>query len=77
MLSRTRSVSFSDKIAYCNQTGVPGAFVECGVWKGGTVALMAYLSRARNDDRRPIHLFDAFQDISPPPPIPKSTARKH
>lgn len=68
MLSRTRLVSLADQIAYCNATGVQGAFVECGVWKGGAVVLMAYMSKLTGDETRPLHLFDAFQDICAPNP---------
>ena len=68
MLSRTRLVSLADQVAYCNATGMAGAFVECGVWKGGAVALMAYVSRLTGGTDRSLHLFDAFQDICAPNP---------
>lgn len=68
MLSRSALVSLSDQVAYCNKVGIKGAFVECGVWKGGAVALMAYISKLTGHEDRPLHLFDAFQDICPPDP---------
>ena len=68
MLSHTRLVSLADQVAWCNKAGLDGSFVECGVWKGGAVALMAYVSKRTGRDDRPLHLFDAFQDICPPDP---------
>ena len=68
MLSRSTLVSLADQIAYCNKVDLEGAFVECGVWKGGAVALMAYISKQTGRPDRALHLFDAFQDICPPDP---------
>lgn len=77
MLPHTRLVSLADQISYCNTTGVEGAFVECGVWKGGAVALMAYVSKLTGGQNRSFHLFDAFQDIcAPNPEIDGPTALK-
>ena len=41
-----------------------GAFVECGVWKGGTAGTMAYVSRKNQE--RPIWLFDSFEGLPEP-----------
>ncbi|MCF6351474.1 MAG: TylF/MycF family methyltransferase [Cyclobacteriaceae bacterium] len=50
---------------YILDNAIGGSFVECGVWKGGSVALMAYVLK-KGSDYRPIHLFDAFDDICEP-----------
>jgi O-methyltransferase len=42
--------------------GLPGAIVECGVYRGGSAAVMASASRGRRD----VHLFDSFQGLPPP-----------
>ncbi len=68
MLSETSCVSLADQIVYCNRAEIAGSFVECGVWKGGAVGLMAYVSRATGNTDRALHLFDAFQDICAPNP---------
>lgn len=68
MLSHTRLVSLAEQVAYCNFQNIAGSFVECGVWKGGAVALMAHVSKKSGNANRDLHLFDAFQDICPPDP---------
>lgn len=47
--------------------GIPGAFVECGVWKGGS-SMAAALSFLELAERRDIFLFDAY-DLPIPPPV--------
>jgi len=39
---------------------IDGAFVECGVWKGGCSAIMAYVARK---SERKIWLFDSFEGM--------------
>ena len=43
--------------------GIPGDIVECGVWNGGTSALMAFASRR---SARPVWLFDSFEGFPEP-----------
>ena len=68
MLSNSRLVSLADQVAHCNLAGIDGALVECGVWKGGAVALMAEVCKATGNIDRDLHLFDAFTDICAPDP---------
>ncbi len=56
----------------CVETGIRGAFVECGVWRGGCAAILAYVAHTR-DRSRPIHLFDSFEGL--PQPIPADGPR--
>src|SRR5258708_36566846 len=42
---------------------IPGDFVECGVWKGGTAFLMAELLRQAGVHDRKVWLFAAFEGI--------------
>jgi len=46
------------------QRGVPGDFVEFGVHKGGSAAMLA--SAIVNDPRRQLHLFDRWGDLPEP-----------
>lgn len=43
--------------------GIPGDFVECGVFCGGHPAIAAYVFRKWGVTNRKIHLFDSFQGI--------------
>jgi len=45
--------------------GIEGAFVECGVWKGGCAAVMAYVTK-KHGSKRDIHLFDSFEGLPAP-----------
>ena len=45
---------------------VPGDLAECGVWRGGSVMLMASTLLARGCTDRTIWLYDTFDGVSPP-----------
>jgi len=66
MLSKRRLVTLYQQVAYCEKYNIPGSFVECGVWKGGATGLMALANLTLSDERRQLHLFDAFQEICEP-----------
>lgn len=66
MLSKRRLVTLYQQAVYCEKSNIPGAFVECGVWKGGAVGLMALANKKHSGQLRHIHLFDAFQEICEP-----------
>lgn len=66
MLSKERLVTLFQQVVHCEQNSVPGDYVECGVWKGGAVALMALANMKAGKSRRNIHLFDAFTEICEP-----------
>ena len=42
-----------------------GAFAECGVWKGGCIAVMAFVADKVNSGRK-IWLFDSFEGLPEP-----------
>lgn len=44
---------------------IEGAFVECGVWRGGCAGIMAYVSKQFGSNRK-IHLFDSFEGLPDP-----------
>jgi Macrocin-O-methyltransferase (TylF). len=65
MLSRDRLSILFELVQHVHRCAIPGAFAECGVWKGGAGGMMAYACRVV-DETRDLHLFDAFSDICEP-----------
>ncbi len=45
---------------------IPGDFVECGVFKGGSIMLVAYTLRELRETNRKIYLYDTFAGMSEP-----------
>lgn len=69
MLPEVRMATLFDQVLHCERMGLPGAMVECGVWKGGAVGLVALaLKQGSTKPHRHLHLFDSFTDICAPDP---------
>lgn len=66
LLTYPRLVSLYNQAVFCEHGAIDGAFVECGVWKGGAVGLMALANLCHGAKRRNLYLFDAFDDICEP-----------
>jgi O-methyltransferase len=66
MLTVERLISLWDQVRYLDRAKIPGAIVECGVWKGGAVALMAEAHKQSGPPRRSLHLFDSFRGLPEP-----------
>lgn len=70
MLPRVRLVSLYDQVKHCQDTLPEGAIVECGVWKGGAMGLVALaIQSSEKNSLRHLHLFDSFTDICAPDPL--------
>src|SRR5258706_8636076 len=54
---------------------IPGDFVECGVWKGGTAFLMAELLKQAGIHDRKVWLFDSFDGMPQVEDIDGATAK--
>ncbi len=54
------------QVVYCERQNLKGCYIECGVWKGGAIGLMALANLKFGFQRRHIHLFDSFQEICEP-----------
>jgi hypothetical protein len=46
--------------------GIPGAIVECGVWRGGSMMAVALTLRRLGAADRDLHLFDTFAGMTRP-----------
>lgn len=66
MVTLPRLISLVEQVRHCESAALPGAFVECGVWKGGCTGLMALANLRYGKHRRDLHLFDAFTEICEP-----------
>jgi O-methyltransferase len=58
------------------QRNVPGALVECGVWRGGSTGLMGLALRSHGQTR-PVHLFDSFEGLPEPGPRDGAVAKDY
>jgi O-methyltransferase len=65
MTGYARLASVHDLAMEVEGKGIPGAFVECGVWKGGSIGLMALVSKETGSNRK-IVLFDSFEGLPEP-----------
>ncbi len=66
MTSDERLQALIDAVRYCVRRGVPGAFAECGVWRGGSVLAMILTLLEEGRDEVDIHLFDTFEGMTAP-----------
>jgi hypothetical protein len=51
---------------YIVNSGIPGDFVECGVWKGGSAMIIARTLLRMKDINRKIYLYDTFEGMTKP-----------
>ena len=53
-------------VRYVERHQVPGAIVECGVWRGGSMLACAHTLLRRGSTDRDLYLFDTFTGMSEP-----------
>jgi hypothetical protein len=69
MTSPERLFALIEAVKYCIQNQIPGDFVECGVWKGGSMmAIAETLIRLGVTDRQ-LWLFDTYAGMTEPTAI--------
>jgi hypothetical protein len=66
MTSAARVVTLVQAVRHVSRRGIPGAVVECGVWRGGSLMAAAAALLAEGDDAREIHGYDTFDGMVPP-----------
>jgi hypothetical protein len=66
MTSLERMYALYSATRYIVENELPGDFVECGVWRGGSVMLMALTLLRRNDTSRELWLYDTFGGMTAP-----------
>lgn len=66
MSSYERLATLWQQVCYLDRYALPGALVECGVARGGSVGMMALAHRAFGKPQRHLHLFDSFEGLPEP-----------
>jgi len=66
MTSIERIVSAIRAVEYTVANGIPGAVVECGVWRGGSMMAIALTLLRLGRKDTPLYLFDTFEGMSKP-----------
>lgn len=66
MTSPLRVEALLKAVRYSVERGVPGAFVECGVWRGGSVLAMILQLLSLGVTDRNIFLYDTFEGMTEP-----------
>lgn len=66
LTSIERMYALHASVQYLVRAAIPGAFVECGVWRGGSCMNMALTLLQHGIRDRPIVLYDTFTGMTPP-----------
>ncbi len=66
MTSPERLFALCHAIRYISAAEIPGAIVECGVWKGGSMMAAARTLLEVGDTDRELYLFDTFEGMPAP-----------
>ena len=61
-----RIAAVCDAVRYVTRAGIAGAYVECGVWRGGSSMAAALGLMAADNRARDLYLFDTFEGMSEP-----------
>lgn len=66
MTSAERILALVNAVEYLATQKIEGDFVECGVWKGGSMVATANTLIAHSDTQRRLWLYDTFEGMSDP-----------
>lgn len=66
LTSPERIVSLINAVKYIIINKIPGDFVECGVWKGGSMMVVAFTLAKMNVSDRNLYLYDTYEGMSTP-----------
>jgi O-methyltransferase len=66
MTSPDRIYALIQAVRYVSANDIAGAIVECGVWKGGSMAAVARTLLQMQDVRQELFLFDTFEGMTEP-----------
>ena len=66
MVEIERCYALYTAVKYILKNNIPGDFVECGVWKGGSSMLIALMLKKGNILDRKIYMYDTFTGMTEP-----------
>ena len=66
MIPFNRLFSFIEAVRYVNRWEIPGAIVECGVWRGGAIMAAALTLEQLGVTDRTFYLYDTFCGMPEP-----------
>lgn len=66
MTSPERLYALYQAVKYVIRHQIPGDFVECGVWKGGSSMMIAYVLNGLGVTDRTIWMYDTYEGMSAP-----------
>jgi len=66
LTSPERIFSLIEAVTHVARQNIPGAIVECGVWRGGSMMATALTLRSMNRSDRDLYLFDTFEGMTRP-----------
>lgn len=66
MTSAERMYALYKAARYVIEAGIPGDFVECGVWRGGSMMVVAQALLEKGIKDRDLYLFDTFEGLPKP-----------
>ncbi len=66
MTSVERIVSLLDATRYLVENNISGDMVECGVWRGGSMMIIAEMLKRLGDTTRDLYLYDTFEGMTEP-----------
>jgi hypothetical protein len=61
-----RIAALCHAVEYVTRYAIPGAIVECGVWRGGSMSAVAHTLARCGDVTRDLYLFDTFEGLPEP-----------
>jgi O-methyltransferase len=72
MTTREGQATLINAVRYIHRNGLPGAFVECGVWRGGSSMAMALTLLQESAGDRDLFLYDTFEGMTQPSSIDRT-----
>lgn len=69
LTSPERIFAMREAVRYLEAAAVPGAIVECGVWKGGSMLAALLTLQEMGSTGRELWLYDTFEGMSPAGPL--------